>query len=114
MSFPAFIPEAVIVGIIAVEINMEPVLIRGIPLLLLDILKGPESASHMVEHSVQDDLHAMCMETLADFSKILVRSKPAVYLLKITCVIAVVIRLEYRVKQDRIYSEIAKILRPVQ
>ena len=61
MSFPAFIPEPIIIIAVAVKIDMEPVFIRGIPLLFLYVLKCPESAAYMVEYAVQDDFYSMCV-----------------------------------------------------
>src|SRR5699024_6101026 len=49
MSFPAFIPETVVIAAVAVKIDDEPVLVWRIPLLFLHIFECPESSSDMVE-----------------------------------------------------------------
>jgi hypothetical protein len=109
MSLPALVPEAVVVAVIAVEVDMEPVFVRGVILLLLYILKRPESASHMVEYTVQHDLHTVLVETLADVGKVFVGTETAVDLLEIPRVIAVVVRFEDRVEQDGIDAKIPQI-----
>ena len=53
MALPALVPEAVVVVGIAVEADVEPVLIGAVPLLLLHVPEGPEAPAHMVEDSVQ-------------------------------------------------------------
>ena len=91
MTFPAFVPKSVVVSAVTVKVNMEPVFIRGVPFLLLNILKSPESASYMVKDTVQDDLYTVLVKTLADFCKILVRAETTVYLSEITGIIAVIV-----------------------
>ena len=52
VSFPAFVPEAVIIVGVTVEREMEPVLVLRVPLLLLNIPECPKASSDMVEHAV--------------------------------------------------------------
>src|SRR5699024_5220677 len=108
----ALVPEAVIVSAVPVEINAEPVFVRGIPLFLLDILKCPEASSDMIKHAVQHHLYVMVMQLFADSLKIIVCSKAAVDLHKISCIIAVVVRFEDRVHDDRSDPELLEIFRP--
>ena len=109
MSLPALIPEAVVIAVIAAEVDMEPVFVRGIALFLQYILERPESASHMVENTVQYDLHTVLVETLADVGKVFVGTETAVDLLEIPRIIAVVVRFEDRVEQDGIDAKIPQI-----
>ena len=71
-------PEAVVIAGIAVEIDVEPVLIRRIPTLLQYILKSPEPSSHMIEHAVQNHFDAVFMQIPANSRKILVGSETTV------------------------------------
>ena len=54
MTFPAFIPETIIITTVSVETDMKPVFIRRVPFLFLDIPECPEAASDMVEDTVKD------------------------------------------------------------
>ena len=54
MTFPAFIPETIIITTVPVETDMKPVFIRRVPFLFLDIPERPEAASDMVEDTVKD------------------------------------------------------------
>ena len=49
MAFPSLVPEAVVVAAIAVEADMEPVFVGGIPFLLLYVFKCQETASNKVK-----------------------------------------------------------------
>ena len=98
MPFPAFIPEAVIIGGITVKIDAEPVFVGRIPFLLLHILKSPETAPYMVEYTVQNNLHIMCMQILADLCEILVCPKATVDFFEIAGIISMIVRFKYRVQ----------------
>ena len=52
VSFPAFIPEPVIVVWITVKADMKPVFVWGIPSFLQNILKCPEPSSNVVEYTI--------------------------------------------------------------
>ena len=62
MSFPALVPESIIVAAVSVKTDMEPVFVSGIPFVFSDIFKSPEISSNMIEDTVQHNLNAMCME----------------------------------------------------
>ena len=109
MSFPAFIPEPIIIIAVAVEIDMEPVFIRGIPLLFLYVLKCPESAAYMVEYAVQDDFYSMCVQVFAYTGKIIICAKSAVDFLKIPGIIPVAVGFKDRIQQDRVHAQFLKI-----
>lgn len=67
----------------------------------------------MVENTVEHDVDIMFVEGAANFRKILICPKPAVDLFKITGVITMIVGFENRIQQDRIYSQIPQIFRPV-
>ena len=94
MSFPAFIPENVIVTTISVKTQMKPVLVWRIPFFLLNILKSPEPTTNMVKHAIQYNFHMVFMKYMAYFGEIIVSSKAAVYLFKIPCIISVIVGFE--------------------
>ena len=104
--YPAFVPESVVICVVAVEINVEPILVGGVPLLLLHILECPEASAYMVEYTVQYDLHTVFMETLAYVCKVIVRSETAVDLFEIPGIVAVIVRFEDWIQKDRIYAKI--------
>ena len=113
VALPALVPETVVVAAVSVKVNAEPVFVGGVPFLLPDIFKGPEAPSHMIKDAVQHDLYIVIMEHLTDFLKIIVRSEPAVDLLKIPRIITVVVRLKDRIQNDRADPQLLKIFRPV-
>ena len=52
VSFPALVPEAVVIVRIALERDVEPVLVGRVPFFLLYVPERPEAAADMVEHAV--------------------------------------------------------------
>ena len=97
MTFPSFIPETVIVTAVSVKTDMEPVLVWGIPFLLLHILKCPEASSDMIEYTVQHNLYIMFMQIFTDLFKIFICTESAVDLLKISCIISMIVRFKDRI-----------------
>ena len=91
MSFPSLIPEAVIVAGITVEVDAEPVLVRRIPFLFLNIFKCPETTSDVVEYAVKNDLYIVCVKIFAYVCKIFVGSKPTVDFFIISGIIAMIV-----------------------
>ena len=91
VTFPALVPEAVVVVGIAVEIDVEPVLVRGVPLFLLNVLKCPEAASDMVEHAVEHDADAFVVQDAAHFGKLFIGAEAAVDFSEIAGVVAVAV-----------------------
>ena len=97
MSFPSLIPESVLITTVTVKIDVEPVFTRRIPLLFLNVLKCPETASNVVENSVQHDFDMMLMQIVTDILKIFIGSKAAVHLFKVSGIITVIVRFENRI-----------------
>ena len=114
MAFPALVPEAVVVVRVAVERNVEPVLVRGIPLFLLYVAERPEAAADMVEHAVQHDLDAVFVQGVAHRSKVLVRAEAAVDFAEVAGVVAVAVGFKDRGKVYRVAAELCDVLRPVR
>ncbi len=102
VTFPALIPEAVIIIGIPVKAYMEPVLIGRIPAVFKHILKLIEAPSHMVKDSVQYNLDPLIMKRITNLLKILIRAEPHIDLRIITRVIPMGVRLEKRGKINRI------------
>ena len=97
MSFPSLVPESVIVAAISVKIDTEPVFVRRIPFLFLNILKCPETSSYMIEHAVEHDFYIVIMKRLTDLFEVVVRAKTAVDLCKISRIVAVIVRFKNRI-----------------
>ena len=112
ISFPAFIPQAVIIIGISAQINMEPVQIRGILPFLQNILKGPEASSHMIENTVQHHPDSFFMKVLTDLFEILIGAQPAVHLPEIPGIIPMGIRLKQRGKIDGVCAKLLYMSNP--
>ena len=100
MTFPAFVPETVIVGTVSFKTDMEPVFIRRIPFFFLNIPKSPETTANMVKYSVQDDFDTVCMQILTDFPEIIVCAETAVNLCEIPGIVTMVVGFENRIQDD--------------
>ena len=96
VSFPSFIPEAVIVIGIALKTDMEPVLVRTVPAFLQHILKGKKAASDMVEYPVYNDADTGIVKFFDQVPEILVRPEPCVNFSIISGIIAMGVRFEDR------------------
>ena len=70
MAFPALVPKAVTIAGVAVKANVEPVLVRRVPLTLLHIAEGPKATAHMVEDRVEYHADAVGMQRLAHDGKV--------------------------------------------
>ena len=91
MSFPAFVPEAIVVAAVAVKADVKPVFIWRIPFLFLHIAECPESSSYMIEYAVQHDADTMLMKCAADICKIFIRAKTTVNRTEISGVVAMIV-----------------------
>lgn len=114
MAFPAFVPEPIIVGAVPCKTDMEPVFIRRIPFLLLDIPKSPETTADVVKYSVQYDFDAVCMQILTDFPEIIVCAETAVNLFEISGIVTMVVGFEDRVQDDGTDAEMFQVTAPIQ
>ena len=113
MTFPSFIPETVIVTAVSVKTDVEPVLVWGIPFLLLHILKCPEASSDMIEYAIQHNFDAVLVQRFADGGEILVGTETAVHLAEIAGVVAVAVGLKNRGEVHGIAAERCNMRRPV-
>ena len=100
MSFPAFIPESIVVMSIPVKIQMKPVTIGTFPFFLPDILKCPEASAHMVKHTVKHHLQTCLMNGTTDCRQILLRSQTPINLPVISGIISMIITVHQRIKKD--------------
>ena len=96
-DLPALVPETVIIAAVSVKADMEPVLVRRIPFLLLYIFERPETTTDMVENTVENDFHTIFMERFTYFSEIFICAQTASMLLKISRVISVIVGFKNRV-----------------
>ena len=91
MTFPAFIPETVIILAVAVKTDVKPIFVWRIPFLFLYIFESPKAAPYMIKNAVQDNFYFMFMEILADIGKVFVRSETAVDILEIPCIVSMIV-----------------------
>lgn len=68
VTFPAFIPEAVIIVRVYAKVYMKPIFIARILTIAKDILKCPESSSDMIENTVKNDFDSSFMEFFTNVS----------------------------------------------
>ena len=91
MALPALVPEAVVVVGIAVEADVEPVLVWRIPAFFLHVPEGPEAPAYVVEHPVDDHFDPVVVEGPAYLGKILISPQAAVNLPVVPGVVAVAV-----------------------
>ena len=68
----------------------------------------------MVKHSIQHNLHACIVNSLAYLLEVLICSKPAVNQIVIPCVISMGIALKYRIKHYACGSQLLNMRNPVK
>ena len=78
MAFPTLVPKAVAIAGVAVKANVEPVLVRRVPLTLLHITEGPEAAADVVKDGIEHHADAMGMQRVAYGGKVGVPTQAAV------------------------------------
>lgn len=110
MAFPALVPKAVAIAGIAVKANVEPVLVRRVPLTLLHIAEGPKAATDVVEDGVEHHADAVGMQRLTHGGKVGIPTQATVDVTQTARIVAVAIRLERRVDE---YSANTKFLQVV-
>ena len=114
VALPALVPEAVVVLGVAVEADVEPVLVGAVPLFLPHILEGPETPAHVVEDSVQHHPDTGVVEGLADLGQVVVGAQAGVRVEVVPGVVAVAVAVEYRVEQNGVRSGLFDMVHPVQ
>ena len=92
---------------------MEPVLVGGIPFLLLHILERPETSSDVIEYAVQHNFDAVLVQRFADGGEVLVGAETAVHAAEIAGVVAVAVGFKNRGEVYGIAAERRDMLRPV-
>jgi hypothetical protein len=113
ISFPALIPQAVLIGGIAAEINMEPVPVGGVLAVLQDILKLREAASDVIEDTVQDNSDPVPVQFFTQVAEILIGPQPDIDPLVIPRIIAVGIGLKQRAEIDGADPQLCQVRDPV-
>ena len=113
VAFPAFVPEAVIVIGISVKGKMEPVLIRRVPFLLLNIPECPEASAYMIEYAVQNNFDAGFVKGVHNLLEVLVCSETLIYKSVIAGVVSMSVGFENRRKVDGICAEFLDVRYPV-
>ena len=93
--------------------DVEPVLVGGVPLLLLHVLKGPEAAAHVVEHAVQHHPDAMGVKGLTHLGEVLVGAQAAVDLPVVPGVVAVAVTFKNGGEVYRICPQLLDMVRPI-
>ena len=114
VALPALVPEAVVIIAVAVEINVEPVLVGAVPLLLLHVPEGPEAPAHVVEHPIQQHPDAGIMEGPAHALQVLLRPQAAVHPVVVPGVISVAVTFEEGIEQHRVRPQLPDVLHPIQ
>jgi hypothetical protein len=112
VSFPALIPESVIIIGITMEINMEPVPVRRVLPVSDHILKLVKSPPDVVEDTVQDNADPVFMQLSADLFKILVGAQADIDLFIIPGVITVRVRLKQRTEVHCIDPQLLHMRNP--
>ena len=114
MTLPAFVPKTVVIIAVAVEIDVEPVLVRRIPLLFANVTELREAASDMIENAVQYDLNAFFVQSIADLLEILVSAETGIYLAVIAGVVAVSVAFEHGREVHGVAAELFDMVNPVK
>ena len=113
VPLPALVPKAVAICRVALERDMEPVLVGRIPALLLHIAKGPEAATHVVEDRIEHHADTALVESRADLGKIVVGAEASVDAAQVACVVSVRIGLEHRIQKNGTHMELSQVVGPI-
>ena len=113
MAFPALVPKAIAIAGIAVKANMEPVLVRRVPLALLHIAEGPKTAADVVEDGIEHHADAMGMQRVAYGGKVGVPTQATVDMAQAACIVAVAIRFERWVDEHSANAEFLHVVGPL-
>ena len=113
MAFPTLVPKAVAVAGVAIKANVEPVLVRRVPLTLLHIAKGPKTSADVVEYGIEHHADAMGMQRVAYGGKVGVPTQAAVDVAQAACIVAVAIRFERRVDEHSANAEFLQVVGPL-
>ena len=113
MALPALIPKAVAVARVTVKADVEPILVRRIPLALLHIAEGPKPAADVVEDGIEHHADAMGMQCVAHGGKVDIPTQAAVDMAQAARIVAVAIGLERRVDEHSANAEFLQVVGPL-
>ena len=113
MAFPALVPKAIAIAGIAVKANVEPVLVRRVPLALLHIAEGPKTAADVVEDGIEHHADAMGMQRVAYGGKVGVPTQATVDMAQAACIVAVAIRFERWIDEHSANTEFLQVVGPL-
>lgn len=112
MAFPALIPKAIAIAGVAVKANVEPILVRRIPLALLHIAEGPKAAADVVKDSIEHHTDAMGVQRLAHGGKVGVPTQAAVDMAQTARVVTMAVGFERRVDEHSANAEFLQVVGP--
>ena len=113
MALPALVPKAVAIARVAVKANVEPVLVRRVPLALLHVAEGPKTAADVVEDGIEHHADAMGMQRVAYGGKVGVPTQATVDMAQAARVVAMAIRFERRVDEHGANAEFPQVVGPL-
>ena len=113
MAFPALVPKAVAVARVAVKADVEPVLVRRVPLALLHVAEGPKTAANVVKDSIEHHADAMGMQRLAYSGKVGIPTQAAIDVAQAARIVAVAIGLERWIDQHSANAEFLQVVGPL-
>ena len=114
VTCPALIAEAVVVVVVAPEVEVhKPRAVLTALAVLLNVLEREEIASDVVENSVEDYSYSVLVELVAYFLKRIIIAETAVDFVIIDCVVAVAGTLKNRVENKGVNPELLEIIHPV-
>ena len=113
MALPALIPKAVAVARVTIKADVEPILVRRIPLALLHIAEGPKTAADVVEDGIEHHADAMGMQCVAHGGKVDIPTQAAVDMAQAARIVAVAIGLERRVDEHSANAEFLQVVGPL-
>ena len=113
MALPALVPKAVAVARVTVKADVEPVLVRRVPLALLHVAEGPKTATDVVEDGIEHHADAMVVQRLAHGGKVGIPTQATVDMTQAARIIAVAIGLEWRVDQHSANTEFLQVVGPL-
>ena len=90
VAFPPFVPERITPRTVAAEVEvLEPRTIWRRLQIFADIFKRPKAASHMIEHTVQNNSDAVVVQSCTDPGETFVIAKTVVYMVVIVGIVSV-------------------------
>lgn len=102
MAFPSLVPQSVVIPVVAVETDEEPIPVGGSLPIFQQVLERPEAPAHVVEHPVEHHPDPRLVKGAAKGGEFAVRSQPAVDPGIVPGIVAVRVGVEHRRKIDRI------------